>query len=119
MSNTDDHLRNFGFLMDEDFKIYLSPFFDLSSIYSKEKIHALSIDGSFNNGNNLKLDNFINISKYFDISKDEALTIIKFIVNTIKDNLSLVFKNINLIIVKKNIYYLLLIMRCLENKYKG
>lgn len=92
MSNTDDHLRNFGFLMDEDFKIYLSPFFDLSSIYSKEKIHSLSIDESFNNGNNLKLDNFINISKYFDINKDEALTIIKFIVNTIKDNLSLVFK---------------------------
>ncbi|MBO8427112.1 MAG: HipA domain-containing protein [Firmicutes bacterium] len=87
-SNTDDHLRNHGFIISEDFKIRLSPLFDLNQV-KNSYTHTLNI---FSDMKEINLDNLINYSKYFNLSKDEGKKIIEEINMTIKDSLNTLFK---------------------------
>lgn len=87
-SNTDDHLRNHGFIISEDFKIRLSPLFDLNPV-KDSYTHALNI---FSDMKEINLDNLINYSKYFNLSKDDGKKISEEINMTIKDSLNTLFK---------------------------
>lgn len=81
ISNTDDHLRNHGFLLKN---IYwtLSPLFDVNpSIYGNSM--SLSIDG-FNK--EISLDNALKEANIFMLTNEEAKAIINNISKTIRDN---------------------------------
>ncbi|UZS00313.1 type II toxin-antitoxin system HipA family toxin [Chondrinema litorale] len=72
ISNTDDHLRNHGFLLNErGWK--LSPAYDINPI---EKGSGLSLNIS-EDDNSLDFDLCMNVADYFRLKKDEANSIIK------------------------------------------
>ena len=80
VSNTDDHLRNHGFLLsDEGWR--LSPCFDVNPDPYKDH-RALSIGGSTERS----LDNALEMTDYFRINEEEARESIRQIQGIIKDS---------------------------------
>ena len=72
VKNTDDHLRNHGFLL-KDGKWVLSPLYDVNHNKSGEYLHLL-ID---ENDSDLDTDILIDTAKYYELSKDEGNKIVK------------------------------------------
>lgn len=75
ISNTDDHLRNHGFLR-EPGGWRLSPAYDLNPMPTdvKPRIHALALDET---DQDASLDTVLGVAAYFRLSKAEALAIAK------------------------------------------
>ena len=72
VTNTDDHLRNHGFLYDSK-GLRLSPMFDI-----KPKPEGTALSLNINEGSNaLDYDLAIESAPYFDINKDDASNLIK------------------------------------------
>lgn len=72
VKNTDDHLRNHGFLL-KDGKWVLSPLYDVN--YNKDgKYLQLLID---ENDSSLDTDILIDTAKYYELSKDDGNKIVK------------------------------------------
>lgn len=86
--NCDDHLRNHGFLMDEENNLSLSPAYDLNPILEKAH-HAIKIDNYSSSPNREML---LNISKFFMLSNEEADLIIQEIKSAINSNIDCIFK---------------------------
>lgn len=81
ISNTDDHLRNHGFILDRS-GWRLSPLFDINPVpYGNEL--SLLID---NVNSIISVDIAIEASKYYGLSKDEAKEIAYNILKTVNDN---------------------------------
>ena len=72
IKNTDDHLRNHGFLLKDD-KWVLSPVYDLNHNKEGKYLHLL-IDET---DSSLNTDILIDTSKYYNLSKDEGNKIVK------------------------------------------
>jgi len=86
VSNTDDHLRNHGFLYNENSGIWnIAPAFDIT-ISGKEygANHALRLD----NENPDTFETAINIAPYFNLDKSQALSMLNDMVNIVKKNLN-------------------------------
>lgn len=82
VSNTDDHLRNHGFIL-ENGEWKLSPAYDINPSIDKDGL-ALSIDGD---NNSLEFELAKSVGEYFQLNKDqmeEILTEIKTVVSTWK-----------------------------------
>lgn len=89
ISNTDDHLRNHGFILTEQ-GWRLSPLYDINPNIEKNNL-SLNINES---DNDLSLKLAIEVSKYFGIEKIDALNIAKSMADIIKKNwLSIAEKN--------------------------
>lgn len=81
ISNTDDHLRNHGFILDRN-GWRLSPLFDINPVpYGNEL--SLLID---NVNSIISVDIAIEASKYYGLSKDEAKEIAYNILKIVNDN---------------------------------
>lgn len=76
ISNTDDHLRNHGFILTKDGWI-LSPAYDLNPSIDKDGL-ALNID---TDNNALDFDLAKSIGEYFRLNKEQMETIIQEVVN--------------------------------------
>lgn len=72
ISNTDDHLRNHGFLFDSK-GLRLSPLYDVNPDPDGRAL-SLNID---ENDNSLDFELAISVAPYFDITKDVATTIVR------------------------------------------
>jgi serine/threonine-protein kinase HipA len=70
ISNTDDHLRNHGFII-ENKSWRLSPAFDINPSIDKAEL-ALNID---DNSGELDFDLAMSVAEYFRLKQDEALLI--------------------------------------------
>ena len=82
VNNTDDHLRNHGFLYQDNGYI-LSPAFDVNiSLYSRQ--HALKITDTSDIGN---IENLKSIALYFRVTDEKADKLIEEIRDKIKSNL--------------------------------
>ena len=86
--NCDDHLRNHGFLMDEENNLSLSPAYDLNPILEKMH-HAIKID---NYSSSPSREILLNISKFFMLSNEEADLIIQEIKDAVNSNINWIFK---------------------------
>ena len=81
ITNSDDHLRNHGFLL-EDNKWKLSPAFDINPTpYG----NTLSLNITTND-NSISLENAIKMSKYYNLNEDEANQLAHNILVTIDKN---------------------------------
>ena len=72
VKNTDDHLRNHGFLL-KDGKWVLSPLYDVNYNKDGKYLHLL-ID---ENDSSLDTDILIDTAKYYELSKDDGNKIVK------------------------------------------
>jgi serine/threonine-protein kinase HipA len=88
VSNTDDHLRNHGFILTDKGWI-LSPAFDINP---DEDGSGLSLNISLDD-NSLDLDLTLEVSGYFRLTKEDALKIIKDIKKSVKNWRSVANKN--------------------------
>lgn len=92
IKNTDDHLRNHGFLLNHSWQ--LSPLYDINpDPYGKNL--SLNIDMVFND---IDLELLLETSKYYDLKLDSAKAIVEDIKNIISKNWYSLAKKI----VKKN-----------------
>ncbi|MCI1245036.1 MAG: HipA domain-containing protein [Bacilli bacterium] len=82
ISNTDDHLRNHGFLLKED-GWAISPAYDINPSAEKKTL-TLSLDGY---DRTLNLDCALRISPYFGLTEKEAKEKTSFLSKTITDSL--------------------------------
>lgn len=80
VSNTDDHLRNHGFIMNEK-GWELSPAYDINPSVEKDGL-ALNIDAD---DNSLDLDLAIGVGEYFRLGEDEMNQIIEEILSVISN----------------------------------
>ncbi len=80
VSNTDDHLRNHGFLLFKD-GWHLSPAYDVNPI---ETGAGLKLNIS-ENDNALDLELALSVRDYFRLEEKEALSIIKKVTNAVKE----------------------------------
>ena len=81
VSNTDDHLRNHGFLLcNQGWR--LSPLYDVNPNLYNDR---LSLNVSLHD-NLLDFDLALEVSQYFDLSHTEAKDRLEFIKNTVNDN---------------------------------
>lgn len=81
VSNTDDHLRNHGFLLNKK-GWELSPMFDVNpNVFGKYLSLNINSDNS-----ELDFNTLLETSDYYDLSKDDALKIINNVKNTVKNN---------------------------------
>jgi serine/threonine-protein kinase HipA len=78
ISNTDDHLRNHGFILTKDGWI-LSPAYDLNPSIDKDGL-AINID---TDNNDLDFELAKNIGKYFRLNKQQMETIIQEVLNSV------------------------------------
>jgi len=76
ISNTDDHLRNHGFLYQSDKGWSLSPAYDLNPVPIDLSPRILSTNISENDGS-ASLELACEVAHYFELSKDEANKIVK------------------------------------------
>jgi len=76
ISNTDDHLRNHGFLYENQKGWRLSPAYDLNPTPTEIKPRILTTAIDFNN-NSASLETALSVAKYFRLNKNEAKKIIK------------------------------------------
>ena len=91
ISNTDDHLRNHGFILNNNAWI-LSPAYDLNPSIDKNHL-SLTI----NENESIKNINIVlNIAKYFNISNNEATAILKHMKKQIQNNLLVLVKKYNI-----------------------
>lgn len=84
ISNTDDHLRNHGFILTAKGWI-LSPAYDLNPSIDKTGL-ALNIDSS---NNEMDIDLARSVGEYFHLSEKEMNTIIKEVTNGVKNWLTI------------------------------
>lgn len=80
VSNTDDHLRNHGFVLAPDAGWRLSPGYDMNPVPGSSGL-CLNIDES---DNALDLDLVRSVAPYFRIKDDRAMTIIDCIANVVR-----------------------------------
>ena len=80
ISNTDDHLRNHGFIIQNN-SWTLSPAFDLNPSVDKRGL-SLNIDM---NNNTPDLDVAMSVAEYFQLTKTEAELIIHEVNSTVKN----------------------------------
>ena len=81
VSNTDDHLRNHGFLLKKDGWI-LSPLFDVNpNIYGDAL--ALNVD---ENNNLIDFNLALSVAKLYDLAKSQAIEEVKEIKNIVENN---------------------------------
>jgi len=80
VSNTDDHLRNHGFII-ENGAWRLSPAFDVNPSIDKEEL-ALNID---DNSGALDFDLAMNVAEYFRLNPKEARSILSRLLNTVSN----------------------------------
>ena len=73
VSNTDDHLRNHGFLLTPNAGWRLSPAYDMNPVPGSSGL-SLNIDES---DNALDLDLARSVAPYFRVKKDEATSIVE------------------------------------------
>jgi len=85
ITNTDDHLRNHGFILSND-GWHLSPVYDVNPTPYGENL-ALNIDYS---DNSLSFENALNAAEYFNLEKNEAQEIIFSTVETVSDKWQLI-----------------------------
>jgi serine/threonine-protein kinase HipA len=76
ISNTDDHLRNHGFLYEHQKGWKLSPVYDINQTPAAIKPRILSMSIDFNN-NEASLDLALSVIEDFRFTKKQALDIIK------------------------------------------
>ena len=81
INNSDDHLRNHGFLLTEKGWV-LSPLYDINPVPYGNNL-SLNIDGI---SNEISTKNAIATAKYYGLSVKEAEETTKFILNTVKNN---------------------------------
>ncbi|MCS4088544.1 type II toxin-antitoxin system HipA family toxin [Rhizobium sp. BK176] len=84
IQNTDDHLRNLGFLYGGGGRWRLSPAFDVNPV--PERGTTLKTAISEIHGTELDIDQLIDAAPYFGIVKDEAMGVISEMAATIKDS---------------------------------
>lgn len=84
IQNTDDHLRNLGFLYGGGGKWRLSPAYDINPV--PEIGSTLKTSISEIHGNELDVDQLIDAAPYFDITTDNAAAIVSEMAKTIHDN---------------------------------
>lgn len=82
IQNTDDHLRNLGFLYAGGGKWRLSPAFDVNP--APEDGTTLKTAISEIHGNALDVDALIDAAPFFDVQPDEAVSIVSAMATTIK-----------------------------------
>lgn len=83
IQNTDDHLRNLGFLYVGARKWRLSPAFDVNPVPDQGTTLKTAI--SEIHGNALDVDNLIDAAPLFDVDADDAVSIGSAMATTIKD----------------------------------
>ena len=83
IQNTDDHLRNLGFLYRGEGKWGLSPAYDVNPM--PEEGTTLKTAISEDHGNALDIEPVINVAPYFGVDADVATTIASRMATTIKD----------------------------------
>ena len=76
VSNTDDHLRNLGFLYDGSEGWRLAPAYDLNPVPVDIKPRILSTNITWDDGT-ASLDLAFEVAEYFKLSKSRALSIVK------------------------------------------
>ena len=81
VSNTDDHLRNHGFLLTETGWI-LSPVFDMNPVPYGDSL-ALNVN---QNDNTISVENLLETALYYDMEIDTAHRTVKSIFNIVKEN---------------------------------
>ncbi len=81
ISNTDDHLRNHGFILEKNGWV-LSPLYDINPVPYGDEL-SLNVG---ENDNRISIDNAIESAKYFELTLEEAKTIAKEILSTVKRN---------------------------------
>ncbi len=81
ISNSDDHLRNHGFLF-KNGGWTLSPIYDINPVNYGNELSLCVIEDK----NDIDLDLAIKSCTYYGIDKDKAVEIIKMMQNVIKDN---------------------------------
>ncbi len=74
ISNTDDHLRNHGFLMSGGGEWYLSPLYDVNPSADRFSNLQLNID---QNDNTASIDLVLSVADYFDLSRRRAEEILR------------------------------------------
>ncbi|MDR3256384.1 MAG: type II toxin-antitoxin system HipA family toxin [Endomicrobium sp.] len=82
ISNTDDHLRNHGFLYESKKGWRLSPVYDVNPTPAQIKEHILSTSIDFNS-NQASLDTALSVAEEFRLSKEKAVLIIKEVANAV------------------------------------
>lgn len=81
ISNIDDHFRNHGFILNNN-SLELSPIYDINP-NAESKYLSLNIT---ENSSYISLDNILEASIYYDLTKDEALNIINSIKKIVREN---------------------------------
>lgn len=79
ITNADDHLRNHGFLLEND-RWTLSPAYDMNPVYDQEQL-SLSINFE---ETDRKLEHALEVSEYYRVQHEEALEMIQKTRSTIK-----------------------------------
>jgi serine/threonine-protein kinase HipA len=75
ISNTDDHLRNLGFLYSGEAGWSLSPAYDLNPVPAEEKPRVLTTNINLDDGT-ASLDLALSVTEYFNLSSDRATEIV-------------------------------------------
>jgi serine/threonine-protein kinase HipA len=83
IQNTDDHLRNLGFLYGGSGKWRLSPAYDVNPV--PERGTTLKTSISEIHGNELDIDHLIDAAPYFGVETDEAAALVSKMAVTIRD----------------------------------
>lgn len=83
VSNTDDHLRNHGFVYERYKGWRLSPAYDINPTPLEIAPHILTTSIDFND-NSASLETAMRVAKEFRLKKDEALLIIKEVASSVK-----------------------------------
>ena len=83
IGNLDDHLRNHGFLYDEEGKWRLSPAYDLNPVPLEEKLRELTTWIS-EEGPEANIDQAIQVAPYFALKRDDAIRIVDTVSNGIR-----------------------------------
>lgn len=81
INNTDDHLRNHGFLLEKN-GWRLSPVYDINPVPYGDRL-SLTVDGF---DNMIALDLVLGSAQYFGLTEKEAKDRIKFILETVNNN---------------------------------
>lgn len=83
VSNTDDHLRNHGFIYERYKGWRLSPAYDINPTPLEVAPHILTTAIDFND-NTASLDTAMRVAKEFRLKKEEALLVIKEVASSVK-----------------------------------
>ncbi len=83
ISNTDDHLRNHGFLYERQKGWRLSPIYDINPTPIELKPHILTTAITFND-NSASLELALSVAADFRLSKEKALAILAEVVNAVR-----------------------------------